>query len=221
MKSFTLLGDVSGGEKSITVLKGVSFEVEQGHWVSLMGPSGSGKSTLLSLLAGLEAPSSGRVFLAGTNLFSLGEEARARFRAHHVGFVFQSFRLIPHLTALENVMVPLEILGTSSRKAQVHASELLDRVGLSDRSGHRPGQLSGGEQQRVALARAFVAKPKILFADEPTGNLDEESGEIVLSLMKQLQEQERSSLFVVTHNPEVAARGQKTLRLTSGKLSES
>lgn len=200
---------------SLEVLKGLSFRVEPGSWASLTGPSGSGKTTLLGILAGLESPDEGYVKINGVDLAALNEDARADFRARNMGFIFQSFRLIPHLTALENVEVPLEILGDGERGA---ARALLEKVGLGDRLHHKPSELSGGEQQRVAIARAFVTRPRLLFADEPTGNLDSKNGAAVLALIQDLQVNSASTVLVVTHDPEVAARGSLALKLRDGEL---
>ncbi|MEO5668607.1 MAG: ABC transporter ATP-binding protein, partial [Bdellovibrionota bacterium] len=186
------------------VLRDISITIPEGTWASLMGPSGSGKSTLLSLLAGLDLPTSGELKLAGKNILRLTEDERALFRAENIGFIFQSFRLLPTLSVLENVCVPLEILGRHDARAEAEA--LIERVGLASRKHHSPGQLSGGEQQRVAVARAFVTRPKILLADEPTGNLDEENSALILDLLADLQRSHRSTLLVVSHDPGVAAR---------------
>jgi putative ABC transport system ATP-binding protein len=182
-----------------------------------MGPSGSGKTTLLSLLAGLDLPTAGHVEILGQDLSKMSEEERTKFRAENMGFVFQSFRLVPTLTALENVQIPLEILG--EKKSVSKAKVLLERVGLGSRLDHFPSQLSGGEQQRVAIARAFVAKPKILFADEPTGHLDSLNGGKVLELLRELREENNSSLFVVTHDPSVASLGTHHLKIKDGVMN--
>jgi putative ABC transport system ATP-binding protein len=203
------------GDRHITVLRDVSFELEAGTFLAVVGPSGSGKSTLLALLAGLEQPTSGRVVLDGALLSLLSEDERARLRAEKVGFVFQSFHLIPTLTARENVQVPLELRGEDARP---RAAELLERVGLADRGHHYPAQLSGGEQQRVALARAFIHRPRILFADEPTGNLDAESGRNVVGLMAELNRELGTTLVLVTHDPELASRARRLIRLADGAL---
>jgi putative ABC transport system ATP-binding protein len=206
---------LSGGD-SITILKGLSFQVAPGSWTSVTGPSGSGKSTLLSLLAGLDVPTSGKITVAGIDLGAQGEEGRSDFRARKLGFVFQSFRLLPTLTALENVQLPLEILGTPD--AEARARNMLARVGLEKRHDHLPSMLSGGEQQRVAIARAFVAHPPVVLADEPTGNLDSKNGERVLELMRELQRESGTTFIVVTHDPGVAARGDAELKLRDGLL---
>jgi len=181
-----------------------------------VGASGSGKSTLLGLLAGLDLPSGGRVIASGQDLFALDEDARARWRAGHVGFVFQSFQLLPQMTALENVMLPLELAG--ARDAAARARGLLERVGLADRLGHYPRTLSGGEQQRVALARAFAPRPPLLFADEPTGSLDHATGERIIELLFELNRESGATLILVTHDPALARRCGRTLRLVAGRL---
>jgi putative ABC transport system ATP-binding protein len=202
--------------RELTILDDVSFTIAGGEAVAIVGASGSGKSTLLSLLAGLDRPSSGRVALAGAALDALDEDALARLRGEQVGFVFQSFQLLPALTALENVMLPLELAGRDD--AETPAREVLARVGLGERLGHYPRQLSGGEQQRVALARAFVARPAVLFADEPTGNLDAATGAAVAELLFELNAQARTTLVLVTHDERLAARCARTLRLAGGRL---
>ena len=204
------------GSKSITVLHDISFEVEKGQTFSIVGPSGSGKTTLLGLCAGLDYPDKGSVELCGHKLEALNEDERARLRNDEVGFIFQNFQLLPTLTALENVIVPLELQG--SKDAQKVGLELLDKVGLSDRVHHYPSQLSGGEQQRVALARAFSNKPSILFADEPTGNLDEETGEKVIQLLFDLNKEAGTTLVIISHDLDLANRTQQILRLKGGKL---
>ena len=206
----------SSGDRSLTVLDDVSFEVEPGAIVSIVGPSGSGKTTLLGLCAGLDRASSGSVILNGVKLDELDEDERALVRNQHVGFIFQSFQLLPTLTALENVMVPLELRGQT--RVQPLAMDLLDRVGLADRSHHYPIQLSGGEQQRISMARAFANEPKILFADEPTGNLDEETSGKVEDLLFELNREAGTTLVVVTHDLELAAKTQRIIRLKGGKL---
>lgn len=205
------------GDRLLTVLDSVSFELPVGAACAVMGPSGSGKTTLLGLCAGLDRPDDGSVSIEGTRLDRLSEEERASFRRHHLGFVFQSFRLISTLTTLENVMVPLELLGRPGARAA--AAALLERVGLKDRLQHFPAQLSGGEQQRVGLARAFIHRPKILFADEPTGNLDAESGENVTSLLFELNRMEGTALVIVTHNPDLAKRTGRVFHMAGGRLS--
>jgi putative ABC transport system ATP-binding protein len=206
----------TSGSKKLTVLSEISFEIEQGSIFSIVGPSGSGKTTLLGLCAGLDHPSSGSIELCGSNLEDLNEDDRAQLRNKEVGFIFQNFQLLPTLTALENVIVPLELQG--SKNAVKVGMELLDRVGLADRFHHYPSQLSGGEQQRVALARAFSNKPSILFADEPTGNLDEETGEKVIQLLFQLNQEAGTTLVIITHDLDLANRTQQILRLKGGKI---
>jgi putative ABC transport system ATP-binding protein len=205
---------VSGG-RELTVLRDITFELEPGAFLAIVGPSGSGKSTLLGLLAGLDRPRQGRVWLDGQDLGSLSEDERARVRADKVGFVFQSFHLIPTLTARENVQVPLELQG---RDPAGRAEELLGRVGLGDRAHHYPAQLSGGEQQRVAVARAFSHRPRILFADEPTGNLDASTGATVIDLLTELNRETGTTLVLVTHDPELAARARRVIRLRDGAV---
>ncbi|HEY3785775.1 MAG TPA: ATP-binding cassette domain-containing protein [Steroidobacteraceae bacterium] len=216
LKAENLTKQVSSPEGSLTIVHDVSVDIAPGESVAIVGPSGAGKSTLLALLAGLELPSSGRVLLDGHDLTRLDEDGRARLRAQRVGFVFQSFHLIPALTALENVMLPLELSGnTQARPAAVDA---LQRVGLGSRTGHYPRQLSGGEQQRVALARAFVTHPAVLFADEPTGNLDTVTGGRVGELLFELNGSARTTLLLVTHDAELSARCARTLRMEAGRI---
>ena len=205
----------SGGQP-LTVLRAVSFTLVRGETCAILGPSGSGKTTLLALSAGLDSPSSGSVTLNGHRLEQLDEDARARVRNESVGFVFQNFQLIPTLTALENVMVPLELRG--ERNARGFAVELLGRVGLGERLGHYPAQLSGGEQQRVALARAFINRPQILFADEPTGNLDAETSSRIVDLLFELNTSLGTTLVLVTHDLELAERTQRVIRLRGGAV---
>ena len=205
----------SAGE--LTVLKDISFALPPGATCAILGPSGSGKTTLLGLCAGLDRPTSGSVLLNGIALDQIGEDQRARVRNQHVGFVFQNFQLIPTLTALENVTVPMELRG--DRSARKLALELLRRVGLADRIEHYPAQLSGGEQQRVALARAFINQPKILFADEPTGNLDSETSRSVIEIMLELNAKFGTALVLVTHDPDVAQLTEQTIRLRNGKMN--
>lgn len=206
----------TSGSRSLTVLDHVSFNIEPGETFSIVGPSGSGKTTLLGLCAGLDRASEGSVILNGIALDSLSEDERAEVRNKHVGFIFQNFQLIPTLTALENVMIPLELRGEKGAKKR--AEDLLERVGLGDRKNHYPTQLSGGEQQRVSLARAFSNNPKILFADEPTGNLDEETSEKVEALLFDLNRDMGTTLVLVTHDLELAAKTQKIIKLRGGKL---
>ena len=208
----------SGG-RPLPVLQGVNLSVEDEERVAILGPSGSGKTTLLGLLAGLDIPTTGRVILDGQDLARLSEDGRAAFRARNVGFVFQSFHLLPSLTALENALVPLELLGGGTgRDRRGRAAELLDRVGLGDRMDHYPLQLSGGEQQRVALARAFSTRPRILFADEPTGNLDQKTGATVIDLLDELNQEARTTLVMVTHDLALARRTPRVVRLEGGHL---
>jgi putative ABC transport system ATP-binding protein len=207
---------VSGG-REITVLRDTTFDLEPGAFLAITGPSGSGKSTLLGLLAGLDRPTRGRVVLDGRDLAALGEDGRARVRAEAVGFVFQSFHLIPTLTARENIQVPLELRGEDGR---TRAEELLERVGLGDRGHHYPAQLSGGEQQRVAVARAFAHRPKILFADEPTGNLDAANGQNVIALLGELNREQGTTLVLVTHDPDLARLARRVIRLRDGAVVE-
>jgi putative ABC transport system ATP-binding protein len=232
----------SGG-RPLPVLEGIHLDVQAEEFLTIVGPSGSGKTTLLGLLAGLDDPTTGRVLLDGEDIFALTEDQRAVFRASKVGFVFQTFHLLPTLTALENVMVPLELLGhvppwpaeegdgageghgpgSGRGRRRVdpireRAEALLDRVGLGDRLDHFPAQLSGGEQQRVALARAFVNRPRILFADEPTGNLDQQTGNSVIELMEDLNRAARTTLVLVTHDLALAERARRTVRLGRGRL---
>ncbi|WP_411833692.1 ABC transporter ATP-binding protein [Pseudoxanthomonas mexicana] len=203
-----------GGE--LTILEDVSFAVGHGDTVAIVGASGSGKSTLLSLLAGLDTPSDGTVALDGEPLSALDEDGRARVRGEKVGFVFQSFQLLPSLTALENAMLPLELRGDADAEGPARA--ILDKVGLGQRLGHYPRQLSGGEQQRVALARAFVTAPSLLFADEPTGNLDTHTGQAIIELLFALNAEAGTTLVLVTHDDHLAARCRRVLRLDSGRL---
>jgi putative ABC transport system ATP-binding protein len=200
----------------LRILHDVSFEVNEGQSLAIVGASGSGKSTLLSLIAGLDTASEGEVQLSGVNLSSLDEDGRAKLRGEKVGFVFQNFQLLPALSALENVMLPLELRG--EKKPEIKAADILTRVGLGERLHHYPRQLSGGEQQRVAIARAFVMRPAVLFADEPTGNLDTETGRAVADLLFDLNRDSGTTLIVVTHDERLAQRCSKTLRLAQGKL---
>jgi putative ABC transport system ATP-binding protein len=200
----------------LRILHDVSFELNEGQSLAIVGASGSGKSTLLSLIAGLDMASEGEVQLSGVNLSSLDEDGRAKLRGEKVGFVFQNFQLLPALNALENVMLPLELRGDKNPEQQ--AAEILQRVGLGERMNHYPRQLSGGEQQRVAIARAFVVKPAVLFADEPTGNLDTETGRAVADLLFELNRHSGTTLVVVTHDERLAQRCSQTLRLSQGRL---
>ncbi len=209
---------VTGPEGTLTILHALDITVAEGEAVAIVGPSGSGKSTLLGILAGLDTPSDGVVNLLDQPLSTFDEDQRAQLRAGKVGFVFQNFQLLPGLSALENVMLPLELTGASD--AAERAAAMLEEVGLGHRSGHQPLQLSGGEQQRVALARAFVSQPALLFADEPTGNLDSETGEKVIEMMFALRERQGSAVVLVTHDDQLAARCDRRLRMSNGKLVE-
>ena len=215
LSAHQLSKQVSSPEGTLTILSDVSFDIQRGESVAVVGPSGAGKTTLLALLAGLDLPSSGHVRLNETNLSELNEDGRARMRAENVGFVFQSFHLVPSLNALENVMLPLELAG--NRDARAIAREIIEKVGLGDRWSHYPAQLSGGEKQRVAIARAFAAEPAVLFADEPTGNLDTHSGSQILGLLEELN-QKGITLAVVTHDPEVARRADWILEMRDGEI---
>jgi putative ABC transport system ATP-binding protein len=207
---------VSSLEGTLTILSDVSFAIDKGDSVAIVGASGAGKSTLLGLLAGLDLPSSGQIWLDGKNLTNLDEDGRAAVRAASVGFVFQSFHLVPSLNALENVMLPLELAGKpEARKA---AKSILEQVGLGERWSHYPAQLSGGEKQRVAIARAFATEPAVLFADEPTGNLDSRTGELIVDLMFELNRNSSTTLVLVTHDKSLAARCDRMLGLDAGKL---
>jgi putative ABC transport system ATP-binding protein len=200
----------------LTILDDVTLAIERGETVAVVGASGAGKSTLLALLAGLDEPSAGQVWLADHELTAMGEDGRAAVRARHVGFVFQSFHLVPSLTAIENVMLPLELAGR--RDARAAAAEVMQRVGLSERARHYPRQLSGGEQQRVAIARAFVTRPDVLFADEPTGNLDTATGERIVNLLFDLNSVAGTTLVLVTHDRALAARCKRIVRLDAGRI---
>ena len=216
LKAENLSKQVSSPEGSLTIVHGVSLDIAAGESVAVVGASGAGKSTLLALLAGLDLPTTGRVLLEGTDLTQLDEDGRARLRAQRVGFVFQSFHLIPALTALENVMLPLELAGRPDARSA--AFETLRRVGLKERTGHYPRQLSGGEQQRVALARAFVTRPAVLFADEPTGNLDTATGSRVGELLFELNANSHTTLVLVTHDRELAARCGRIVTMEAGRV---
>ena len=207
---------VKSGDRDLVILRDIDLAVMPGEAVAVVGASGSGKSTLLALLAGLDTPTAGSVLLDGADLFALDEDARAVLRGRTVGFVFQSFQLLPSLTALENVMLPLELAGRDDAEAQ--AREILARVGLGERLQHYPKHLSGGEQQRVALARAFVVRPKLLLADEPTGSLDAESGEAVIALLFELNRASGTTLVLVTHDEQLARRCQRVVRLAAGRI---
>ena len=213
-----LCKEVQDASGQLAILRDISFELGAGQTVAIVGASGSGKSTLLGILAGLDTPSRGQVRLAGRDLFALDEDQRAALRAQHVGFVFQSFQLMPNLTALENVMLPLELAGRSDARAQ--AGAMLRRVGLGERLQHRPKVLSGGEQQRVALARAFVVRPELLLADEPTGSLDHATGAAIMDLMFELNREQGTTLVLVTHDRQLAARCERRLAIEAGCLRE-
>lgn len=207
---------VSSPEGGLTILSAVSFTIDTGETVAIVGASGAGKSTLLALLAGLDLPTTGEIWLGGSNLTNLDEDGRAAVRAASVGFVFQSFHLVPSLNALENVMLPLELAG--KKKPRQAALDILQEVGLGERWSHYPAQLSGGEKQRVAIARAFAAEPAVLFADEPTGNLDSRTGEHVMDLMFELNRESSTTLILVTHDSSLAARCDRIIGLDAGKL---
>ncbi len=211
-----LVKELQSGSHRLTVLAGIDLVIEAGEFVAILGPSGSGKTTLLGLLAGLDRPTKGEVWLGGRRIDALSEDELARLRRGRVGFVFQSFQLLGNLTALENVLLPLELTGVA--RARERAVELLGEVGLAERVAHYPAQLSGGEQQRVALARAFGGEPSVLFADEPTGNLDAETGARVLALIERLRERHGATLVLVTHDPEVAARADRRVHLRAGRI---
>ncbi|MEX2511437.1 MAG: ABC transporter ATP-binding protein [Cyclobacteriaceae bacterium] len=219
LKVENLTKTYQSANRQLTVLDQVNFEVHPGETLSIVGPSGSGKTTLLGLCAGLDIASSGSIILDGFILESLNEDQRAAVRSQLVGFIFQNFQLLQTLTALENVMVPLEL--KKRKDAKQKAMELLEKVGLQDRMTHYPNQLSGGEQQRVSIARAFANEPKILFADEPTGNLDTETGEMIENLIFKLNEDERTTLILVTHDLELASRTHHSIHIKGGKLQEA
>jgi putative ABC transport system ATP-binding protein len=216
LEAINLTKSYKTGENILTVLQEVSFKVEAGDTFSIVGHSGSGKTTLLGLCAGLDKATSGSIVLNGIALDRLSEDERAAIRSKYVGFIFQNFQLLPTLTALENIMVPLELQG--GKNIRKKSLELLDKVGLVQRAAHYPAQLSGGEQQRVSLARAFSNEPKILFADEPTGNLDTENSDRIIKLLFDLNRESSTTLVLVTHNPELAASTNHTLRLKNGKI---
>ena len=219
IKTFQLRKSVRAAEADLEILRGIDLEIKRGETAAIVGTSGSGKSTLLGLLAGLDSPTSGEIYLDDTNIVQLDEDKRAVLRSQKVGFVFQSFQLLPALTALENVMLPLELAGRDD--ARVVAEDYLARVGLEERLHHYPRTLSGGEQQRVAIARAFAAKPLILFADEPTGNLDTATGAKIIELLFGLNQEEGTTLILVTHDNSLADRCQRKLVMTAGHLSEA
>lgn len=214
-----LTKQVSSPEGTLTILDDVSFDVAAGSTAAIVGPSGAGKSTLLALLAGLDTPTSGEVRLDGVSLNELDEDGRAKLRASKVGFMFQSFHLVPSLTAIENIMLPMELAGDG--EARDHARRILDDVGLGDRGGHYPNQLSGGEKQRVALARAYASRPNLLFADEPTGNLDNATGQRIIDLMFSLNDSAGTTLVLVTHDEGLAARCADRLELDAGRLRDA
>ena len=216
LEAHQLSKQVSSPEGTLTILNDVSFNIDAGETVAVVGPSGAGKSTLLALLAGLDLPTSGHVDLNGANLSNLDEDGRAIKRAESVGFVFQSFHLVPSLNALENVMLPLELAGHAD--ARVAARDIIDKVGLADRWSHYPAQLSGGEKQRVAIARAFAAEPAVLFADEPTGNLDSRTGANIMELMFELNRNSSTTLILVTHDHSLAERCDRVIALDTGSL---
>ena len=205
---------VRSGAEDLTILSNVSIAIPEGQFVALTGASGSGKSTLLGLIAGLDAPTTGKITIDGDEITSMGEDGLAKIRSEKIGFVFQSFHLIPSLTAFENVLIPMEIIGAPNAKRR--SRELLDEVGLSDRGHHYPSELSGGEQQRVAIARAFANQPRILLADEPTGNLDSKNGHHIFQLMEDLHRQRNITLVLVTHDPALAAKAQRQVVLRDG-----
>ncbi|MDE0163965.1 MAG: ABC transporter ATP-binding protein [Bryobacterales bacterium] len=213
-----LLKSIDSGTHRVDILRGISFAVERGQFVAIMGPSGSGKSTLLGLLAGLDTPSAGKVILDGQEIQDLAEDDMAVLRGRKIGFVFQSYQLVPTLTAEENVLLPLDLAGDGFAGAG-RARGLLERVGLADRFDHYPVQLSGGEQQRVALARAFVGRPPLILADEPTGNLDSANGKHVLDILVELNRSEGTTLVLVTHNRELAARADRLVTLHDGRIA--
>ena len=217
VKAEALTKQVATPDHELTIVRDASFEVRAGEAVAILGASGSGKSTLLGLLAGLDVPTSGKAWIGGTDLFALNEDGRARLRGQMVGFVFQSFQLLPALTALENVMLPLELSGGAQPAAR--ARGVLERVGLGERLGHYPRQLSGGEQQRVAVARAFVSEPRLLFADEPTGNLDSATGEQVIELLFEMNRERGTTLVLVTHDPDLAHRCDRRLHISAGAIT--
>lgn len=219
IKTSQLIKRVSTAESELEILRGIDLEIKRGETAAIVGASGSGKSTLLGLLAGLDAPSSGEITLDGTNIVNLDEDERATLRSEKVGFVFQNFQLLPALTALENVMLPLELAGIDS--AREKSEEFLSRVGLAERFHHYPRTLSGGEQQRVAIARAFASQPLILFADEPTGNLDTTTGATVVELLFGLNKEEGTTLVLVTHDNTLAGRCQRKFTMTAGHLEEA
>jgi putative ABC transport system ATP-binding protein len=217
VRAEALTKQVTTPDHTLTIVRDATFEVRRGEAVAIVGASGSGKSTLLGLLAGLDVPTSGRAWIGGEDLFALSEDGRARLRGQMVGFVFQSFQLLPALTALENVMLPLELAG--GKDAAARAKSVLERVGLGERLGHYPRQLSGGEQQRVAVARAFVTEPQVLFADEPTGNLDSETGEHIIDLLFRMNRERGTTLVLVTHDAELAKRCDRRIHIAAARIT--
>ena len=213
-----LVKSIRSGSRLVEILRGLDFSVSRGTFAVIQGPSGSGKSTLLGLLAGLDRPTSGEILLDGEPLSTLPEDRMALLRGRKIGFVFQAYQLVPTLTALENVMLPLDLTGRPGREARQRAVELLEQVGLAERILHYPVQLSGGEQQRVALARAFVTRPPIVLADEPTGNLDTRNGELVLSMLLQLNRESGATLLMVTHDERIAAKAGRRITLVDGQI---
>lgn len=218
LSALNLVKEVTSPEGSLRIIDDITFNISASETIAIVGASGSGKSTLLGLLAGLDVPSSGRVLLDGTDLNQLDEDGRAALRSRMVGFVFQSFQLLPTLTAIENTMLPLELAGSPHAAPVAH--ELLARVGLEARKDHKPNQLSGGEQQRVAIARAFAAQPRILFADEPTGNLDQHTGARIIELLFNLNREQHTTLVLVTHDERLASHCERRLHLEMGRLVE-
>lgn len=218
MRAIDLSKQINSVPNPLVILHSLSLDIQSGESVAILGASGSGKSTLLGLLAGLDYPSSGQVLINGVDIFSLDEDSRAALRGRMLGFVFQSFQLLPNFTALENVMLPLELSGSNDARAM--SENILTRVGLAQRLSHYPNQLSGGEQQRVAIARAFVTKPSLLLADEPTGNLDTETGAQVIDLLFELNREQGATLLLVTHDIALANRCGRRLRLTAGVLHD-
>jgi len=211
--------ELPSGDRTLTILADVDLAIAAGEFVAILGPSGSGKSTLLGLLAGLDRPTHGTISFDGRDLGALDEDELALLRRAHVGFVFQSFQLLENLTARENVLLPLELTGASTAEARARSDELFEAVGLADRAHHYPAELSGGEQQRVALARAFGSRPRLLLADEPTGNLDSQTGERVLDLLVRMRDQEGTTLVLVTHDPAIAARAERRVHLAAGRVA--
>ena len=209
---------IRSGSRVVDILRGIDFAVSSGTFAVIQGPSGSGKSTLLGLLAGLDKPTSGEVLLDGQSLSGLAEDDMALLRGRKIGFVFQSYQLVPTLTAMENVMLPLDLAGCGDAESRRRAADLLDQVGLATRTGHYPVQLSGGEQQRVALARAFVTKPPIVLADEPTGNLDSRNGAMVLGMLLTLNREAGTTLVMVTHDDQVASKADRLISLVDGRI---